>query len=443
MWYYPIKEVAMQAPLPPDEPGRLRALHELEVLDSPAEADLDDIVALTSAVCGAPVAVVTLIDADRQWFKARVGVDVTETGRDVSFCAHAILGRDLLVVPDTRVDARFADNPYVKGEPAVRFYAGAPLVTSDGYAVGTLCVTDAAPRRLTVAQLRALRALARQVTAQLELRRYGVSLARCTQRGYEIDRVKDDLGNLVSHELGTALTDLRACVELLRDPDDCPPELAAHLGAIAHAHAPQLLRLLDDLVLIAGSGLSPSTIDEATAARSTVDMSTVDILSGPELRPREVDLTSLTEWAVRCVRPVGDVKGIPIRLDTEPGPLPVLGDPVRLGQALSHLLFSAVKFTPAGAQVRVCIDAESGPAVHVYGTGEASVLYEHLYRGAIARRPSLGPGRGSRADAGLAVVRAILDAHHATVALSHEPDAGTTMHIVFPPAAPAEPAAPV
>jgi hypothetical protein len=152
---------------------RLDALHALKVLDTAPEADFDDIVELASAMCGAPVSLVTLVDAERVWFKARVGVPVEETSRDVSFCTHAILGRDLMVIPDATADARFADNPYVAMEAGIRFYAGAPLLTSDGWALGTLCVVDHAPHRLDLDQLRALRALARQVAEHLELRRWG------------------------------------------------------------------------------------------------------------------------------------------------------------------------------------------------------------------------------------------------------------------------------
>jgi hypothetical protein len=143
----------------------------MEVLDTAPESDFDDIVALASEVCAAPISLVTLVDADRQWFKAKVGMPLDETSRDVSFCAHAILGKDLLVIPDATADARFADNPYVRTDPGVRFYAGAPLVTSDGSALGTLCVVDHHPHRLSLDQLRALRALARRVTEQLDLRR--------------------------------------------------------------------------------------------------------------------------------------------------------------------------------------------------------------------------------------------------------------------------------
>src|SRR3954451_8136621 len=118
----------MQAPVPVNEIDRLSALYGLNVLDSEPEKDFDDIVALASSVCGVPMSLVSLIDVDRQWFKARVGTDLTETPRDVSFCGHAIVGKDVLVVPDTREDPRFAGNPTVGRHDGVRFYAGAPLI---------------------------------------------------------------------------------------------------------------------------------------------------------------------------------------------------------------------------------------------------------------------------------------------------------------------------
>ncbi len=162
----------MKAPLPTNEAVRLQALHEYRILDSLPERGYDDLTRLASHICGTPVALITLIDRDRQWLKSRVGLDVEETSRDVAFCAHAILNPELTVVPDTAADARFADNSFVTADPHIRFYAGAPLVTEEGHALGTLCVIDRIPRELDSAQRGALRALARQVLAQLELRRH-------------------------------------------------------------------------------------------------------------------------------------------------------------------------------------------------------------------------------------------------------------------------------
>ncbi len=162
---------APSAPIPDREPERLEALRRYRVLDTPPEEAFDDLASLASQICGTPIALVTLVDGERQWFKARVRFDRPETPREEAFCAHAVLGTELLVVPDASADLRFAANPLVTGEPKIRFYAGAPLVTSDGFALGTLCVMDKAPRVLSPAQSEALRALARLVVDQLELRR--------------------------------------------------------------------------------------------------------------------------------------------------------------------------------------------------------------------------------------------------------------------------------
>jgi PAS domain S-box-containing protein len=158
----------MKPRIPANEEDRLAALREYRILDTLPEAAYDDITLLASQICAAPIALITMVDADRQWFKSRIGLDLVETPRDVSFCAHAILEADLVEVPDTTKDARFADNPFVTEASRFRFYAAAPLVTSEGLALGTLCVLDRVPRQLTPGQQASLRALARQTMAQLE-----------------------------------------------------------------------------------------------------------------------------------------------------------------------------------------------------------------------------------------------------------------------------------
>lgn len=161
----------MIAAVPPTEPQRLQELKSYAVLDTPPESSFDELVHLASEICGTPIALVSLIDEKRQWFKARVGVTAQETPREMAFCAHAILNPgDLMQVSDARLDERFATNPLVTGEPYIRFYAGAPLVASSGEALGTLCVIDRKPRELTPAQHHALKVLARQVMTLLELR---------------------------------------------------------------------------------------------------------------------------------------------------------------------------------------------------------------------------------------------------------------------------------
>jgi GAF domain-containing protein len=152
----------MQTPSKPtDEAERLANLYQYQILDTPAEQAFDDLVALAAQICDAPVALISLVDENRQWFKATLGVDVSETPRDISFCGHAILGEDVFEVSDAREDVRFWDNPLVAKEPHVRFYAGAPLKSPEGHALGTLCVIDHQARFLTEAETGALEALAR------------------------------------------------------------------------------------------------------------------------------------------------------------------------------------------------------------------------------------------------------------------------------------------
>ncbi len=155
------------------EEGRIAALHAYGVLHSAPEAGFDEVVALAAAICETPTALISLVDSDIQWFKARVGLDVCETGRDVSFCDHAMREHEVMVVPDATLDSRFAANALVTGEPHIRFYAGAPLVTSEGFPLGALCVIDHHPRPdgLTPLQRQTLAVLASQIVNQLELRR--------------------------------------------------------------------------------------------------------------------------------------------------------------------------------------------------------------------------------------------------------------------------------
>ena len=138
----------LPAPIPDNDAERLAALYELLILDTPPEERYDKIVAFVAAEFDVPICLISLLDRDRQWFKASVGASVCETSRDISFCGHAIMARDIMEIPDTVLDPRFADNPLVTAAPHIRFYAGAPLILSSGIVLGTLCIIDTKPRRL-------------------------------------------------------------------------------------------------------------------------------------------------------------------------------------------------------------------------------------------------------------------------------------------------------
>ena len=168
----------MKPPTPHNEAQRLETLRSFGILDTLPEREFDDLALLASQICGTPMAMVSLIDADRQWFKAKIGVAATQTPRDLAFCAHAILQADLFIIHDALEDERFLHNPFVTGDPRIRFYAGAPLLAADGQALGTLCVLDRVPRELTAKQEESLRALSRLVVSLLEVRRARSDLER-------------------------------------------------------------------------------------------------------------------------------------------------------------------------------------------------------------------------------------------------------------------------
>ena len=194
-----------------DESVRLAALGRYRILDTEPERNFDDLALLASHICETPIALITLVDADRQWFKSRVGVSTAETTRAISFCTHAIEQHDVMIVPDATQDARFRDNPQVTGDPKIRFYAGAPLITPDGHALGTLCVVDRVPRTLTPEQLEALDALRHQVEALLELRR---NLAELQTALAERDSAEAEQTRLIEH-LREAHDDVRRLSALM------------------------------------------------------------------------------------------------------------------------------------------------------------------------------------------------------------------------------------
>lgn len=205
------------AAVPSNEEQRLEDLHELGLLDTLPEGDFDNISQLAAAICQTPISLITLIDKDRQWFKARKGMDATETSRDLSFCAHAInKPGELMVVPDSRKDDRFKDNPLVTGDPHIIFYAGMPLVNSKGHAFGSLCVIDDHPRQLSEQQLDSLRALAYQVMRLLDLRRLNLKLSKQQLELASKNQELEKFAYVVSHDIKSPLNNMMALTHLLK-----------------------------------------------------------------------------------------------------------------------------------------------------------------------------------------------------------------------------------
>ena len=234
-----------------DEYARLAALRRYRILDTEPEQRFDDLTMLASQVCAAPIALITLVDADRQWFKSKVGTHVAETARSISFCAHAMRQRSLFVIPDAREDPRFRDSPLVTGESdadgqsqrKIRFYAGASLISREGQPLGSLCVIDHVPRTLTPEQADALDALRRQVESQMELRR---NLAELEAALAARDRAEAAQAQLVDH-LRASLDNVEKLTELIPLCSTCQLNMTIPADPVAISTVSEgLERLLDE-----------------------------------------------------------------------------------------------------------------------------------------------------------------------------------------------------
>ena len=261
----------MEAPPHPEQAARIAALRAYDVLDTPREADFDEICQLASLICNTPISVVNLVDEDRQWFKAEVGLGVRETPIASSICAHAILEGDFVEIPDATVDPRLADNPLVLGDPGLRFYAGAQLRASGGLPLGTLCVLDYQPRALTQFQRDALAVLSRQVMAQLDLR-LALRRQRLLQR--EIDhRVTNSLASVAAVlRLQMRGSTDPAVIEALSDAETRVERIAllhAHLYRTSSAHEVDLAAYLREVAAMLDGAL-PEGVEILTEAAPMV-----------------------------------------------------------------------------------------------------------------------------------------------------------------------------
>ena len=328
-------------PIPANDAARVAALRALGVLDTPPEPDYDDLTRLAAQICQVPIALISLVDADRQWFKSRVGLDDAETPRELSFCAHAIVEpqNDLFVVPDASADPRFAANALVTGAPHIRFYAGTPLVTHDGWALGTLCVIDREPRQLTADQLHALTILRRHVIDALELRRIiarqNLVIADLDQTRRHLDaarrtaeeatRAKAEFLATMSHEIRTPMNAVIGMTTLLRD-------------------TPLTAEQRDSVDTIQSSGEHLLTVINDILDFSKIESGKLVLESAP------FSLAACVAAAVRLLAARAAEKKIALDTTIAPGtPANVLGDVTRLRQILVNLLSNAVKFTDHGA----------------------------------------------------------------------------------------------
>ena len=324
------------APLPQNEDERLAELLSYDVLDTEAEQLFDDLTALASQICETPIALISLIDPNRQWFKSRVGLDAEETSRDIAFCSHAILQSDVFEIPNATLDPRFHDNPLVTGAPDIRFYAGAPLITPSGHAIGTLCAIDSKPRKLTETQKASLQTLSKSVVAHLELKRKNRELERTSQ-------FKSDFLSYVSHEIRTPLNAINTFSQLLEGEAqklNLPSSFTTPLSHVSQS-GERLLEIVNSVL----------DIKQIEAGKMRV-------------MPRAVNTKDFFTHLFSLTKIRAEDSGIVFSTSIDDAvPDSLFFDDTKFGQIALNLLSNAIKFTNHGKSVKAQVKYKNGKVI--------------------------------------------------------------------------------
>ncbi|MFN3165456.1 MAG: response regulator [Phycisphaeraceae bacterium] len=401
---------------PDHEFQRLVSLMSCDVLDTEPEACFDDLTELASRLCQTPIALVSLVDHDRQWFKSRTGLDATQTPRDQAFCAYTILGGGPLVIEDATTDPRTSDNPLVTGEPGIRAYAGVPLRLTEGEAVGTLCVVDTKPRRFDARQIADLRVIARQVVAQLEWRRAERQLVQFGEAIDAENRARTAFLSTLSHAVRAPLTAILGYVDLFSGPagDAEPPIPRDEMVAVVQRHSAELLALVDDLL-----GLS-----SVEAGRATVDRAATDV-------------DAVVRSVFAAVSPIARAKDLSLNATSERVPAGLMLDPAHFERVLMNLVKNAVAYTErGGVYVHSAYDPSVGTlSIEVRDTG-VGMTREQLarvrrFQPFIGANPRPGDAPGG-SGLGLPTCHRLLQLMDATIHVESTPGEGTACTIVVP-----------
>jgi len=408
----------MTTPTSADEEARLAALRALQILDTSPEQALDQLTRLAARLCGCPVAVISLVDADRLWFKSTFGLDgIREVPRDRSLCDQALQGDEVAEVEDTWVDPRFADTPLVLGPPHVRFYAGAPLRLRSGHHIGTLCVIAPRPKRLDDEQRASLVDLAQIAVRFLESRRMTAEaiaeLATAKMDAERADRAKSEFLAHMSHELRTPLNAVIGFADMLRLElyGPLPPRYRDSVETIATSGR-HLLALINDL------------LDLARIEAGAV-----------ELQPEWVDLSNVAHATARMLEPLAEERGVGMRIDGRHGPR-IHGDRRAIQQVLINILGNAIKFGPEDADI--VVEFSDGDPVEIRvrdsGPGMTPAQIERAmqpYGRSQAESSQTAPSAGGT-GLGLPIARRLVELHRGRLRIDSAPGRGTVVAIILP-----------
>ena len=400
------------------ESARLAALRGYGILDTPADPRFDRITAMAARLLGMPLALVTLIDESRQWFKSRAGalegLRSDETSRDISFCARAIDNSAILEVPDAAADPRFAAYSVVTGPPHIRFYAGKPLIDPAGHALGTLCVIDTKPNRLDEAGRQLLTELAGIVLDELLLHRARFEAEQARREAEFATKAKSDFLAFMSHELRTPLNAVIGFGELMG------AEPFGELGSPRYKH-------YATMIVEGGQHL-------LAVINAILDMSAIEA-GATELRPKLIHPADEIAAVLDLVRHQCEVKALELNGPEDADSLPDLrADPAALRQMLLNLLGNAIKFTPPGGAVALAARVEAGMLrIDISDTGigmtddEVAKLGEPFYQAS----PSLSR-RAEGIGLGLVITKRLAALHGGQLLFASEPDQGTTASLLLP-----------
>ena len=437
----------MKASLPSNETERLAALHGYAILDSLPEREYQDIVNLAAMICETPVAVVSLVDSERQWFKARIGLEETQTGRDIAFCAHALEQPDeLLIVPDASLDQRFMDNPLVTGKMHIGFYAGAPLCTRSGMVLGTLCVIDHVPRTLSERQKEALASLSRQVMSQLELRASLAETQKAQAQLLHADKMAS-IGQLaagVAHEINNPVAYVRSNMNTLAKYSTRLLDMAERCSALLErtdlsatvrdrlqeaVEATDLDYLRTDLTqLVRGSLDGLARVTEIVAALQAY---------GPVgvAAPQPFDLHAGIDTVLRIAEVTIRDKAQIVREYGDLAPLRCIGS--QICQVVMNLVINAAQAIDSDGIITIATssDAESVRiSISDTGNGIAAEHLRFIFDPFFTTKP-VGSGTGL----GLSISYNIVQKHGGSIEVASTPGRGTTFVVVLPRRMPAAP----
>ena len=342
----------ISAALHPKETQRIEELLRYEVLDTEDEKALDELTQLASVICGTSISLISLVDKDRQWFKSRVGLDAAETTRDMAFCSHAILQDQIFEVPDTLKDQRFVDNPLVTGSPDIRFYAGAPLVSTSGMPIGTLCVIDTEPKKLNEKQQLALNTLAKQVISQLELRLHNRQLLR-------MQKDQQQIFAMMSHDLRSPFNGILGLSQLIQaEAQTLKPEVLSAMADGILESSLKVYQLLDEILQWSSNQLGAIQVElEATTLKPLI-METLDLMK---------DSFTFKKLNITC----------DINED-----IVALADANLTKTIIRNLLANAIKYTPEQGSIHIETLSNNGEIQLVItdtGTGVPEELKDQLF----------------------------------------------------------------